>query len=254
MEQYKYDVFISYSRKDTPTVDRICESFDRAGISYFIDRQGIAGGLEFPAVLAQAIRESKVFLFLASRNSYGSKFTQSEVVYAFNKKQKQDIFPYIIDDSELPEELAFTFSAINWRTMKQHPIDPVLVNDILLKLGRLETQKLVPGENAKAVDPKKFKFTGKLLAQIVLGVSLFCFLLFLIIFLVDRSVFHPVDNPDAISVYSVIGIVLFFASFIMLLVGLIRPKSIDLPTRKEVLKFYLTSFIILFFSIGFTGI
>ena len=32
----------------------------------FIDRQGIMGGMEFPMGLAQAIRESKVFLFLAS--------------------------------------------------------------------------------------------------------------------------------------------------------------------------------------------
>ena len=40
----KYDVFISYSRKDTPITDQICAAFDRAGISYFIDRQGIGGG------------------------------------------------------------------------------------------------------------------------------------------------------------------------------------------------------------------
>lgn len=134
MEPFKNDVFISYSRKDTPVADLICKAFDKAGITYFIDRQGIAGGLEFPAVLAQAIRESKVFLFLASKNSYESKFTQSEVIYAFNKKTKHDIIPYIIDDSEFPEDLAFTFSAINWRTLKHHPIDPVLVSDILSKL------------------------------------------------------------------------------------------------------------------------
>lgn len=124
--KYKYDVFISYSRKDTKIANRICEAFDRAKITYFIDRQGIMGGMEFPAVLAQAIRESKVFLFLASKNSYDSKFTQSEIIYAFNKKEKQDIIPYIIDGSELPEELAFTFSAINWREIHQHPIETIL--------------------------------------------------------------------------------------------------------------------------------
>ena len=66
----KYDVFISYSRKDTPIADQICAAFDRAGISYFIDRQGIGGGFEFPVVLAEAILESQVILFLASVNSY----------------------------------------------------------------------------------------------------------------------------------------------------------------------------------------
>lgn len=49
------DVFISYSRKDTPVADRICRALDSAGISYFIDRQGIGGGREFPELLAQAI-------------------------------------------------------------------------------------------------------------------------------------------------------------------------------------------------------
>lgn len=67
---YKYDVFISYSRKDTDVADRICRAFDEEGISYFIDRQGIGGGMEFPAVLAKAIKESVVFLFLASKYSY----------------------------------------------------------------------------------------------------------------------------------------------------------------------------------------
>ena len=136
---YKYDVFISYSRKDTDVADRICRAFDEEGISYFIDRQGIGGGMEFPAVLAKAIKESVVFLFLASKNSYESKFTQSEIVYAFNKKQKQDIIPYIIDGSTMPDELEFTFSAINWRQMDRHPIDTTLVDDVLYRLGRQRT-------------------------------------------------------------------------------------------------------------------
>ena len=89
----KYDVFISYSRKDTPIADQICAAFDRAGISYFIDRQGIGGGFEFPVVLAEAILESQVILFLASVNSYESKFTNAELTFAFNEKPKNSILP-----------------------------------------------------------------------------------------------------------------------------------------------------------------
>ena len=136
MEQTKYDVFISYSRKDIEIVNRITQVFEEVGITYFVDRKGIGGGLEFPAVLARAIRESKVFLFLASKNSYSSKFTQSEIVYAFNKKQKEDILPYIIDGSSLPDELEFTFSAINWRRIEESPIETVLVEDIMSRVGK----------------------------------------------------------------------------------------------------------------------
>ena len=130
------DIFISYSRKDTMIAERICAALDRVGISYFIDRQGIAGGMEFPEVLADAITDCKIFLFLASENSYVSKFTNSEITFAFNEKQPNSILPYIIDGSQMPKKMRFIFSGINWRTIEQHPIDSVLMNDLLQLLGR----------------------------------------------------------------------------------------------------------------------
>ena len=132
----QYDVFISYSRKDTATADRIAAAFDRAGISYFIDRQGIGGGFEFPVVLAEAILSSRIVLFLGSKNSYESKFTNAELTFAFNEKPKNSILPYIIDGSTMPPALRFVFSSINWRTLESHPIEPALVEDVLHLLGR----------------------------------------------------------------------------------------------------------------------
>ena len=137
----KYDVFISYSRKDTAIADKVCAAFDRAGIRYFIDRQGIGGGFEFPRVLAENIIGSRLFLLLASENAYASKFTTSEIIFAFNKKSKQSILPYIIDGSSLPLELEFTFAGINWRNIADHPIEPVLVNDILGLLAMLKAEE-----------------------------------------------------------------------------------------------------------------
>lgn len=133
-----HDVFISYSRRDTPIADQICAAFDRAGISYFIDRQGIGGGVEFPKVLAPAIKNCKVFLLLASENSYNSSFTRREITYAFKKKNGENMLPYIIDGCEMPDDIDFIFSSTNWRTSFDHPIDPVLVDDILQLLGRRE--------------------------------------------------------------------------------------------------------------------
>ncbi len=147
MSQEKYDIFISYSRKDTAIADQICAALDSVGITYFIDRQGIGGGFEFPAVLAENIVNSKLFLLLASKNSYESKFTMSEIVFAFNKKPKNAIMPYIIDNSSLPISLEFVFAGINWRNMTEHPIDPTLVDDLLRMLGRKRVEKVV--EDAK---------------------------------------------------------------------------------------------------------
>ncbi len=154
-----YDVFISYSRKDTAIADRICAAFDRAGISYFIDRQGIAGGMEFPVVLAEAIENSRLFLFMASENSYQSKFTNNEVLYAFNEKPHNSLLPYIIDGSRMPRSLRFTFASINVRNITEHPIDPVLVDDVLRLLGRQRRIQSAPPQ------PSPRRYTQEELAE-----------------------------------------------------------------------------------------
>lgn len=135
-KKMEYDIFISYSRKDTAIANQICEACDKVGISYFIDRQGIGGGVEFPKVLAQAIIESKIFLLLASQNAYESPFTDREITFAFNKKRGEKMLPYIIDDATLPEHLELIFASNNWRIMKQHPIETVLIDDIFRLLER----------------------------------------------------------------------------------------------------------------------
>ena len=257
---YKYDVFISYSRKDTEVADKICQAFNDANISYFIDRQGIGAGMEFPAVLAKAIKESKVFLFLASKNSYDSKFTQSEIVYAFNKKQKQNIIPYIIDSSTMPDELEFTFSAINWRRMDEHPIETVLVGDVFSIVGKqrkLSEENNLPADSGDLESKQgkimtavpyvknllaEFNFSGKHLAWIVLVYSILLFLV--IVLLSDSYLKAHYSILERIIVISVI--VIFMTS----VVGIIRPASIALDNRNKVFKFYISSFIIAFITLA----
>ena len=91
-------------------------------------------------MLANAILDSKIVLYLASENSYKSKFTNSELIFAFNEKPKNSILPYIIDGSNIPPLLRFVFSSINWRTKETHPIETVLLKDILLLLGKSEAE------------------------------------------------------------------------------------------------------------------
>jgi len=128
------EVFISYSRKDTAIANSICEALDRQGISYFIDRQGIGGGRNVPKVLAEAIVNCRIMLYLASKNSYNSKYTNVEISFAFNEKPQESILPYIIDGSCLPAEQRFLFASTNILTMDEHPIE-TLVRDICQLLG-----------------------------------------------------------------------------------------------------------------------
>ena len=83
----RFDVFISYSREDSAVADEICESFDRHGIKYFIDRSEIGVGDDYINRLFTAINDSQMMLYLASRYSYESYWTNKELTYAIKKKK-----------------------------------------------------------------------------------------------------------------------------------------------------------------------
>ena len=51
------------------------------------------------------------------------------------------MLPYIIDGSTMPPAMRFVFSSINWRNIDTHPIEPILVDDILQLLGRNPNEK-----------------------------------------------------------------------------------------------------------------
>ena len=117
-----YDVFISYSRKDTKAADEVCNALTGAGLRCFIDREGIDGGANFPQVLANMIDSSGVFLLLASKNAYASRFTQAEILHAFKHKRSGCIIPYLLDDSPMPPDLEFLLGNVNWVDSKEHPV------------------------------------------------------------------------------------------------------------------------------------
>jgi len=126
-----YDVFISYSRRDSKIAEEICSALSSAGLTFFIDKEGIEAGQNFPQVLAEAVDSSTVFLFLASQNSFQSRFTRGEVTYAFNHKHSGTIIPYIIDGSEsMPSDLELMLGNFNWRRKESCPVKTGLIEDI----------------------------------------------------------------------------------------------------------------------------
>lgn len=129
------DIFISYSRDDMEIADEICAAFENAEISYFIDIQDIGIGHPF-AEIAKAIKECTLFLYLGSEYSYNSIFVNKELNYAIKHKEKNSILPYLIDETPMPDELDLLLCDYNWRTKKEHPVTPMLVDDISKRLGR----------------------------------------------------------------------------------------------------------------------
>lgn len=107
----KYDVFISYSRKDQIIVDEICKLFDDNSISYWLDTNKIHFGSEFMADIVDAIEESTITLFISSSSSNKSIYTAKEVALAFNAGKY--IIPYKIDNSSFNKNLRFVMTNLN---------------------------------------------------------------------------------------------------------------------------------------------
>ena len=74
----QYDVFISYSRKNSDIAHRIEKDLTSKGYSVWIDRDGIFSGDAFKRVLVKAICDSKMLLFLSSQFSNLSEYTAKE--------------------------------------------------------------------------------------------------------------------------------------------------------------------------------
>lgn len=130
------DVFISYSRSDGKVADSLVEALEHAGISCFIDRKGISGGEQFIKIISQEIVKSDIFLFIASNNSFDSKWTMKEVAYAFQEKNRQSILPLLIDDTPLPDTFKFLFSDINMIRIKSEDDMDDIIKAIKLMLRK----------------------------------------------------------------------------------------------------------------------
>lgn len=107
MVQTKYDVFISYSRKDYVDehqniipgndVSKIKEALTKAGIKYWFDEDGIYSGNNFTDKIVANIDASAIFLFLSTQKSNASPWTSREIACA--DELKKYIIPVRIDHS-----------------------------------------------------------------------------------------------------------------------------------------------------------
>lgn len=107
-----YDVFISYSRadyKDPDTgellpnspVSLVKELLDELGVRYWIDEKGIYSGSQFMNEIAEAIDQSRIFLFISTENSNKSQWVERELAFAV--EQNKFILPIKAVDKYPPK-------------------------------------------------------------------------------------------------------------------------------------------------------
>lgn len=132
MSQNEIEIFICCSRKDIAIADKVCAALDKESISYFVDRQDIGECVVVSDELKEKIASSKLFLLLASEDSYGSEYIINQLDYAVDNT---DLVTYVIDGAKLPLEIDYMFGYMDWYNIDDHPIDTVLMDGLRRKLG-----------------------------------------------------------------------------------------------------------------------
>lgn len=108
----EYDVFISYSRKDSELVLSVVKQIKERGLTVWIDKDGIESGDAFKSVIVRAIKNSDVFLFFSSKASNESPWTVKEVNTAVYLKKT--IIPVKLDDHDYNDSVLFDLVGLDF--------------------------------------------------------------------------------------------------------------------------------------------
>ena len=113
-QEKKYDVFISYSRKDSDEVKAFVDMLKKRipTIDVWMDLKGITVADEFDEKIISAIDASSYVIFAVSPNSNSigegsSKWTKKELVYAKNTDKK--VIPVLLNGAKLNSWFLFEF-------------------------------------------------------------------------------------------------------------------------------------------------
>ena len=115
-----YDVFISYSSKDKTYVDAIVHTLEEYGIRCWIAYRDATPGEKYAASIISAIRSTKIFLLIFSRNSKSSTHVKNEINFA--TKVGTIIIPLRIEEAIPDDSLEYYLGATHWLEALTKPL------------------------------------------------------------------------------------------------------------------------------------
>lgn len=104
----RYDLFISYSRRDIDAMNRVVEILEAKGFSIWTDKNLVAGTPSWKNSIEQAITNSTCVIVLLSPDSKSSTWVERELEYASLRGRR--IFPILVKGSEID---AIPFELVN---------------------------------------------------------------------------------------------------------------------------------------------
>ena len=119
-----YDIFISYSNKDSQIVHKYAKFLEDYGYKVWYDVKGLYGGAKFAGEIADAIEASKLFVFFSSENSNKSPWTKGEIFLA--QKYNKQILPVRLDDSDYEKSVMIVLLPLQYIVCKNGVYDESL--------------------------------------------------------------------------------------------------------------------------------
>ena len=142
--KYKYDVFISYSRRDYVdesynvipgnAIAEIQNVFDENGITYWFDKDGIYSGQEFIEIITGATAESKMLIFISSKHSNESMWTAGEIFEALDGEKA--IIPVKIDNSQYNKKFKLLIRPLDYIDYQENPQNAL--KDLLRAINKVK--------------------------------------------------------------------------------------------------------------------
>lgn len=105
-------VFVSYSRKDSETVDQIVARLEAENFTVWIDREEIRGGELWRKAIVEAVDKAYAFVLMLSPFSVESDNVRKEVDLA--EGAGKALVPILLAPAQLPAELRYQLAGIQW--------------------------------------------------------------------------------------------------------------------------------------------
>ncbi|HEX6035942.1 MAG TPA: TIR domain-containing protein, partial [Anaerolineales bacterium] len=136
-------VFTSYSRRDTETVDTIVEKMSQAGISVWLDRSDIKAGNTWRVQIVKAIDTCQAFVLMLSPHSAASDNVRREIDLSHDSERT--IFVVMLDPVRpIPAEIRYQLAGLQFIDAQKLGLDKAV--DELIETLKGHLAQFAPAE------------------------------------------------------------------------------------------------------------
>lgn len=156
----KYDVFISYSRKDyvdenknvipNNDVSKIKEALSKAGITFWMDEIGIIPGEDYASKITQHIKACKIFVYISSEAANHSEWTRKEIACAL--LYKKNLIPLLLDNSPFHDSVILRIADLD---RIDYYVNPKLGLEKLVSSIKIYLEELATREERRIEEERK---------------------------------------------------------------------------------------------------